>query len=105
MSNRHCHADLIHAWAEGAEIQGRANDDCNWIDLHPTRLTWADNVEYRIKPEKKPDVVKYGLAKLTEHGNYFDVFDAGRLVSEAQANCKLTFSGETGELLSAEVLK
>jgi hypothetical protein len=102
MSNRHRHADLIHAWAEGAEIQGRANDDCNWIDLHPTRLTWADNVEYRIKPEKKPDVVRYYYGEYLATAKFFGRDEEHRVPNDC---LRLTFSGETGELLSAEVLK
>lgn len=43
----HKHADLIHAWADGAEIQFK---DCagDWNDID--KPTWCSNVEYRIKP-------------------------------------------------------
>jgi phage terminase large subunit-like protein len=107
MSNRHKHADLIHAWAEGAEIQGRANDDCNWIDLHPTRLTWADNVEYRIKPEKKPDVVRY-VVMMGQDDREVIVSTAAfkqNVISGKMWQIKIVRDGETGELISAEVLK
>lgn len=43
---RHKHADLIHAWAEGAEIQIKCNKE--WCDACPT---WHPNKEYRIKPK------------------------------------------------------
>lgn len=42
---RHKHADLIHAWAEGAEIQIKCTKE--WINANPT---WHPNEEYRIKP-------------------------------------------------------
>lgn len=45
----HKHADLIHAWADGAEIQTK--DSSGWRDnLFPL---WADDREYRIKPAEK----------------------------------------------------
>jgi len=55
---------------------------------------------YRIKPEPKPDVVV--RIKTIEQGGLF-VFNSVREV--VGANLQLTFSGETGELKSAEVLK
>ena len=47
-NKRHKHADLIHAWAEGAEIQWKFNNE--WIDCDPE---WDDCEEYRIKPKTK----------------------------------------------------
>lgn len=46
---RHKHADLIHAWAEGVEIEYR-NANGDWEDANPG---WFENREYRIKPAKK----------------------------------------------------
>lgn len=45
---RHKHADLIHAWAEGAEIQF-LNAPKQWVDTegHPA---WYEDHQYRIKP-------------------------------------------------------
>lgn len=94
MSNRHRHADLIHAWAEGAEIECRqANGD--WV--HMSQPKWDAPSIYRIKPEKKPDVVK---RYFHEDGAY----------KECLSDCcygdsfSLTFCGETGKLIKAEVL-
>jgi hypothetical protein len=50
MSNRHKHADLIHAWAEGKEIQYYSKNANEWIDLD--QPSWHLCDEYRIKPEK-----------------------------------------------------
>jgi len=50
MSNRHKHADIIHAWAEGKEIQYYSNIFKDWLDLSDP--SWNLGDEYRIKPEK-----------------------------------------------------
>lgn len=49
MSQRHKHADLIHAWAEGAKIE---IENCNgdWTEIaHPN---FAQENNYRIKPKE-----------------------------------------------------
>ena len=49
MKNKH--ADLIHAWADGAIIQYKDYAG-KWNDFEPiTHASWHDNMEYRIKPE------------------------------------------------------
>lgn len=45
--NRHKHADLIHAWAEGAEIQW-SPDGFDWYLCYTPH--WHENF-YRIKPK------------------------------------------------------
>ena len=89
----HKHAELIKAWADGAEIQLWWNDQ--WVDSE--NPNWVGEM-YRIKPELKPDVVKLSAVYLNEFGDYI-------LKSSSVENLKLTFDGETGELKSAEVLK
>jgi len=92
---RHKHADLIHAWAEGAEIEGRSYLGDAWVSLAGCdTVMWAKDSEYRIKPEKKPDVV------ITE---YVDS-NGNRIRSGWTPNLKLTFCGETGKLIKAEIL-
>lgn len=44
------HADLIHAWADGAEIQ--YFDSQNWNDVKII-TSFSDSVQYRIKPKTK----------------------------------------------------
>lgn len=87
---KHKHADLIHAWADGAEIQLKRIDG-TWYDLECPR--WHDNNDYRIKPEPKPDVVKFTTLWQT---NGYDMSEVGQFC--------LTWDGETGKLKSAEVL-
>jgi hypothetical protein len=89
MKTPHKHAALIHAWADGAEIE---TIDCNvWGTCNTPR--WFPECEYRIKPEPKPDVVEW-----------HSVVRSG-CAPAAKPNTKLTFCGETGKLKSAEVLK
>ena len=96
MKTPHKHAELIKAWADGAEIEYRDLDAPWHVRPHPN---WLGNGEYRIKTEPKPDVVekykadaglKYGCVRIAEHWE--------------QDNLKLTFDGETGKLKSAEVI-
>lgn len=58
MGTPHKHADLIKAWADGVEIQGRYKED-PWF-TYTTEITpeWKNNIEYRIKPK----TIKYRVA-------------------------------------------
>ena len=94
----HKHAELIKAWADGATIE--CNDCGVWF--YANNPTWQENMEYRIKPEPKPDVCMS-----------FSVVRVHNQTTQKQISCnpyqnsnlKLTFDGETGVLKSAEVLK
>lgn len=59
------HAELIHAWADGAKIQTLDSD--TWVDV--PRPSWGEGITYRIKPEEKKTVVKYLWA--IDKGNGF----------------------------------
>ena len=49
---RHVHAEIIHAWAEGATIECRNKETGRWqIAKLPS---WISDVIYRIKPEPDP---------------------------------------------------
>lgn len=98
MSKPHKHADLIKAWADGAEIE-YLNVGANSVWAVAKSPRWDGQGEYRIKPEPKPDVVekyfangytKYGCVRVAEHWK--------------RENLKLTFDGETGKLKAAEVI-
>jgi hypothetical protein len=84
------HAELIKAWADGAEIELMLHDgwtDCPWPE-------WFTGDEYRIKPEPKPDIVVSRW-----------VYRDGSTANCSKSNVKFTFDGATGQLKSAEVLK
>jgi len=95
MAERHKHADLIHAWCEGAEIE-YSYDGYEWGLI--TKPGWDEDYGYRIKPESKPDVVRYGHTD-QRGGQYF------YCSPDSYANIKLTFDGETGNLKAAEVIE
>jgi len=103
---RHKHADLIHAWAEGAEIEYKPVDVSIWKDCGDLEPSWGnDFFEYRIKPEKKPDVVRTIGMDVTSSGRLCCVqLQSPNFGDRWQHAIKLTFCGETGKLLRAEVL-
>lgn len=94
MKTPHKHADLIHAWAEGAEIESRVNE-IEWEVVDKPR--WLVDYEYRLKPEPKPDVVLYCRI-------YEKCTGALTRIRFDSDNLKLTFDGETGKLKSTEVI-
>jgi hypothetical protein len=62
MGKPHKHAELIKAWADGAEIQQRYDSIKEWqaIGQFPS---WAENFEYRIKP----NTVRYRLCLIDSY--------------------------------------
>ena len=57
--NRRKHADLIHAWAEGAEIQALFAG--GWSDC--IKPQFEDHIKYRIKPKTKTVRFRTGITK------------------------------------------
>ena len=94
---KHKHADLIKAWADGAEIQIRDDLDDIWLDTNSP--SWVAEYQYRIKPEPKPDFVH--RTTIIPCG----IFPGTVTFSGGPDNIELTYDGETGELKSAEVIK
>ena len=98
MKTPHVHAELIKAWADGAEIEALTLHD--WKDCFQPR--WSPSCEYRIKPEPKPDFVYY----ITHDASGAHTSELFGSVSRdlTLVSLKLTFDGETLKLKSAEVL-
>ena len=48
MSNKHKHADVIKAWADGAEIEYRSISG-HWLPA--STPTWCVSTEFRVKPK------------------------------------------------------
>ena len=94
---RHKHADLIIAWANGAQIQIQMPGHDEWTDI--TYPDWLPSQFYRIKPEPKPDFVH--RTTIIPCG----IFPGTVTFSGGPDNIELTYDGETGELKSAEVIK
>lgn len=97
----HKHAELIKAWADGAEIQYNSIDKQKWVDCNGFTPMWNTETEYRIKPEPKPDVVYYGVFDMDFGFTADGIFTKSK---DANDQIKLTFDGETGKLKSVEVL-
>lgn len=97
----HKHAAVLRAIADGKAVQWRLNSTWNdYVDGHPgCPLYCMDGTEWRIKPERKPDVVRYVMTA-PEHG--LDHPDES--LSGKYSAIKAIFDGETGKLKSAEVL-
>lgn len=91
----HKHAELIKAWADGAELQFKLGGE--WYTFR--NGTWNEDVEYRIKPEPKPDYYTKHIAYKAR------IYSEGDMHPPTMPNLKLCFDAETGELKSAEVLK
>lgn len=94
----HKHHDLIVAWAKGAQIQFKIPNAGRLIhQRHDTPSPeWLPNLEYRIKPEPKPDLVVYKY--INDKGSTFTRDGA------QEANLKFILDGETGKLKKAEVI-
>lgn len=75
------------------------NSDGQWVDIGD--FFSCGIIEYRAKPkpEKKPDVVRTGKISFEEGDLWFST------QITRKHNARFTFSGETGELIKAEVLK
>jgi hypothetical protein len=67
MSTPHKHAELIKAWADGAEIQYKNYSDA-WEDT--PNPSWMVDVEYRIKPAALPTYLTF-LAFMSNRGTLF----------------------------------
>ena len=102
----HVHAECIKAWADGAKIECSAILVDNWAEIGTEFPLWSPQLRYRVKPEPKPDVVRY--ARVDAHKSQY--FEDGFCVSingnelAPGGNLKLTIDGETGKLKSAEAL-
>ena len=81
---KHKHSEMIHAFADGAQIQRRNQDfgscDCGpeWTDVK--RPTWYDYDVYRVKPKEYPKTtLSHGqqmeVVRLTP-GNYCESYEA-----------------------------
>jgi hypothetical protein len=96
---KHKHAELIKAWADGAQIQWNdPNYDEPWSDIQVP--SWCENFEYRIKPEPKPDVPRYFCVDSWGHNIRLPYPHTNM----DKPNLLLVFEPETGKLKSAEVL-
>ena len=75
---KHKHADLIHAWADGVEIEYFHNGCKAWYKAPNPQ--WNEDTEFRVKPKeeflkyrvalhKNPDGKFYTISYLSENYN------------------------------------
>ena len=69
MTQRHKHADVIIAWANGAEVECRGQPSRGWLTA--TNPGWNEEYEYRVKPLAK----KYRVALFKDPGYYTSTVD------------------------------
>ena len=79
MGKPHKHAELIKAWANGAEIQYKTDDDPGWYSINDESPAWVEYVKYRIKPI----TIKYRLYLWDNSKNKY-VFTCQRDEEEAE---------------------
>ena len=83
---------VIQAHKYGKVIQSYDNYMGMWIDL-PYPYWNFSACEYRVKPDPKPDMIRYARADVA--------WDTPQRPGD---NLRLTFDGETGRLKAAEVM-
>lgn len=90
----HKHAAMIHAWADGAEIERRTFEwnGGKW-GPRPDCDPWMEDWEYRIKPQP---VVEVQRVRVT--------FDNSRLLAPVSSDPNLRLTFTDGKLSGAEVL-
>ena len=93
---KHKHAELIHAWADGAKIEYKGLMASDW--MHLKSPDWSGFGSYRIKPEPKPDVIYYAYTDVSKWISFCEE-------QQSEHNIKLTFDVETGKLKAAEVVE
>lgn len=79
-SKPHVHADVIKAWAEGAQVEIYLGG--MWqLASSPS---WSEDMKYRVKPEPKPltDLEKYGV----EVGDVWCIDSEMKAVRRVQPN-------------------
>ena len=94
---KHKHAELIKAWADGAEIQIFSKLFKEWRFI--SEPDWLTCCEYRVKPKPKPDVVLYAYSS-----DYIGMTHI-RWVTKAEANLELIYDGDTLKLKGSQVIK
>ena len=90
---KHKHYECIVAWASGKKIQYKSHAKKEWKDVRCP--TWTDVAEYRIKPEPKPDIVRYSGLEA------WQIPDSS-IRQRVNDTVEYTFDGETGILKSVK---
>lgn len=95
----HKWATVLRAMADGQSIEKRLRTDYGWSDWRETKgILNSPTFEYRVKPEKKPDVVQYlGVEPAMKNHHQ-------SLWKQDDSNIQCTFDGETGKLKAVSLI-
>ena len=98
MKTPHPLKEIINAIADGIEVEISCKGHLDWIMWNKDMISPLDSkafyYEYRIKPEPKPDVVRYGVAFVESKPNSFGgIKHFGDANLNPVNNLKLTFDG------------
>ena len=103
MSKKHVHYDIIMQWASDPSktLQYRYQDD-PWRTCITSHIPWDEEIQYRIKPEPKPDVVLTGEIRLGS-GKYLEFSNIKDF--PITPNASFIFDGETHKLKDIKVIQ
>ena len=96
----HKHAEILRAIADGKEVQFKGSNG-EWIEPVSINPIHDSYLEWRIKPEPKPDAELYYNCSFGSGVVYCG--KTGGIVFKPY-NLRLTFDGETEKLKKAEIL-
>jgi len=99
MKTPHKHAEIIKAWADGAEIEMYEPLSGQYKFVKSPQ--WHESNIYRIKKESKPDSIAYFYTYCSVDGVFCGMAEKNLF----EPNLRFVFDGETGKLKAAEVLK
>ena len=72
MGQRHKHADVVIAWAEGKDVQIWDKGAKCWCDVGASSPSFNEDWEYRVKPPAK----KYRVALFNDHTCTYTAYTA-----------------------------
>ena len=96
----HPHEEYVFAWLNGREVKYTWAGNGNWkkvLSLSTFDIGQHSNIVFMIEAEKKPDICHSFKAGLSES-------DSLSFYYMGSYNVKLTFDGETRQLIKAEVI-
>ena len=97
----HKHAELIKAWADGAEIEALFFNDARDYWTVVPNPAWSNvNLRFRIKPEPKPDVLEEAYVMKRLNGEVCICQGFHEI-----PNVRFIWDGETDKLKSIEIIK
>jgi len=109
----HVHAEVIHAWADGQDVEWSFNG-CDWVTSNVNfgeTLSWSPKVKYRVKPTPPKIIELYANADLQSMPTIFGLVNAEDIVGNfsnkfiSTDNLKLSFCPVAGILIAAELVK